>query len=293
MITFFTTLRPCEGIFGVMQRNAVASWSLLKPKCEIILFGNDKGVAELAREFNARHIPDVALNQEGIPLLNDMFKKAEEMASNKLLCHINGDIILMSDFVEAVRIVSDWRDRFLMIGQLWELDINKAIGFSSGWEEKLRTQIDSECNLVWPRTISYFVFSNGIWNKIPPLNTGRGTTDWWLLWEALSNKIPVVDATGKTMPIHQRHSRNRGDPAGQASLHQNIKFLTENIEILKRKGVRDVYGSVNLATHMIGRKGVRRAFGWPYLRDRMRCNKWVRYCMIKTRPVRKMMGFFK
>jgi hypothetical protein len=51
MLTLFTTAKPFEGHSGVIQRNALKSWKLLHPDIEIILFGDDAGGAELAREL--------------------------------------------------------------------------------------------------------------------------------------------------------------------------------------------------------------------------------------------------
>jgi hypothetical protein len=51
MLTLFTTAKPCEGHSGVIQRNALKSCKLLHPEIEIILFGDDAGGAEIAKEL--------------------------------------------------------------------------------------------------------------------------------------------------------------------------------------------------------------------------------------------------
>jgi hypothetical protein len=48
MLTLFTTAKPFEGHSGVIQRDALKSWKLLRPDIEIILFGDDAGGAEIA-----------------------------------------------------------------------------------------------------------------------------------------------------------------------------------------------------------------------------------------------------
>ena len=45
MLTLFSTCKPFHGHNGVIQRNALKSWRLLHPDIEIILFGDDEGVA--------------------------------------------------------------------------------------------------------------------------------------------------------------------------------------------------------------------------------------------------------
>src|SRR5579864_9113444 len=98
MITFFTTAKAFGGHSGVIQRNALQSWKLLDPNVEIILFGDDDGAGEAARELGIRHEPEVARNPIGLPYINYMFDRAEEIASHDVLCYINCDIILTSDF---------------------------------------------------------------------------------------------------------------------------------------------------------------------------------------------------
>ena len=59
MLTLFTTAKPCEGHSGVIQRNALKSWKQLHPEIEIILFGDDAGGAEIAKELGFPHEPFV------------------------------------------------------------------------------------------------------------------------------------------------------------------------------------------------------------------------------------------
>ena len=46
MLTFFTTAKPFVGHSGVIQRNALKSWTLMHPFAEVILFGNETGGAD-------------------------------------------------------------------------------------------------------------------------------------------------------------------------------------------------------------------------------------------------------
>ena len=51
MLTLFTIPKAFEGHSGVIQRNAIKSWTLLQPQCEIILMGDDEGTGEAAAEM--------------------------------------------------------------------------------------------------------------------------------------------------------------------------------------------------------------------------------------------------
>jgi hypothetical protein len=56
MITLITCPKPFRGHSKIIQRNAIKSWTLLEPKPEILLMGDDEGTAEAAAEFGARHV---------------------------------------------------------------------------------------------------------------------------------------------------------------------------------------------------------------------------------------------
>ena len=102
MITFFSAPKPFAGHIGVIQRNAIRSWTLLHPDVEVILFGNEKGTAEVAQELGVRHEADVARNEFGTPLLHHIFRRAQETARHEWVCYSNADIIQTQQFRSAL-----------------------------------------------------------------------------------------------------------------------------------------------------------------------------------------------
>jgi hypothetical protein len=73
MLTFFTTAKPFRGHSWRIQRNALTSWKLIHPDAEVILFGEDDGAAETARELGLRHEPYIERNEYGAKRLDYMF----------------------------------------------------------------------------------------------------------------------------------------------------------------------------------------------------------------------------
>lgn len=73
MLTPFSIPKPFRGHIGIIQTNAIQSWTLLRPSCEIILFGNEEGTGYIADRFRILHVPEVESNEYGTPLLNSMF----------------------------------------------------------------------------------------------------------------------------------------------------------------------------------------------------------------------------
>jgi hypothetical protein len=88
MLTFFTTAKPFLGHDGVIQRNALKSWTLLRPDVEVILFGDDAGAEETARALGIRHEPRVE-NERGSKRLGYLFARVQAIARYDLLCYID------------------------------------------------------------------------------------------------------------------------------------------------------------------------------------------------------------
>jgi hypothetical protein len=234
MLTLFTTPKPFRGHIATIQRNAVQSWTLLRPRPEIIIFGDEAGTAEIAREFDLCHVPDVARNEYGTPLLSELFAKAQSIANQKLLCFINADIVLMSDFVATVQRISF--QQFLMSGQRWDVDINQDWDYSAGWEIRLQAHVEEHGQLHTPNAMDYFVFSGNLEIKLPPFAVGRIGWDNWFISYAKKQRVPVVDASEVVMAVHQNHDYTHiptdaiGEPGGMEAWQRGPE-ARRNLEI--------------------------------------------------------------
>ncbi len=197
--------RAFRGHLGIIQRNAIQSWLQLRPACEVILFGDDAGTAEIAGEFNIRHVPQVKRNAYGTPLLNDLLHEAERVARYPWLCYANADIVLMADFLLAVRHVIDCEPRCLMICRRWDMDLSERLDFHPGWERELNARV-AQTGRRRPHTaIDCFVFPGGLWEDIPALALGRGMWDNWLIYGARARRVPVIDLSDAVLAVHQNH----------------------------------------------------------------------------------------
>ncbi len=204
-LTIFATPKKFDGHIGVIQRNAIASWTRIKPTPEVILFGSEPGTAETAAEFRLHHVPVVKCNEWGTPLVSDLFAQAEQVGAGATLCYVNADIILFDDLSQAVSRVTQWSDRFLMVGRRTDLDVKDAIVFSDDWAWNLASHARRDGKLQIARSIDYFAFSRSLYPDIPPLAIGRFWWDNWLLWKARSLEANVVDASRAVLAVHQNH----------------------------------------------------------------------------------------
>jgi hypothetical protein len=174
MLTIFATPKPFHGHVNIIQRNALRSWTLLHPSVEVILFGDDEGAAEVAREAAIRYEAHVERNDAGMKRVDYLFGRAQTLAHHELVCYVNCDIILMGDFVRALEHVRAKYTRFLMVGRRWDTPITEAIEFSYGWEEKIRNLAVSLNDRRSEWYIDYFAFARGTFvDDFPPLVLGK------------------------------------------------------------------------------------------------------------------------
>lgn len=203
MLTIFTIPKPFTGHNKIIQRNAVQSWKRIKPECEIILFGNDEGVAEIAHELNIKHIPEVEKNEFGTPLLSSAFDLAQKLAMHDTLMYVNADIIFMPDIMTAVRKIG--KKDFLICGRRWDLDILGEIDFNNNtWIATLLNDINTMGVLHGLSGMDYFIFPKNLIN-MPAFAVGRPGWDTWLIYNMRVKNIPVIDATQAITIIHQNH----------------------------------------------------------------------------------------
>jgi hypothetical protein len=204
MITIFTLPKAFRGDINIIQRNAIQSWLKVCPSCEIILFGEEEGMADVAKEFNISHILSIKKNEWGTPLLNSAFNEAQKQAKNDILTYLNTDIILTNDFLPAVQKIKT--PLFLMGGRRWDLDIKKEIDFKEpDWEEKLSLEIQKRGKLHGFSGIDYLVFPRNLPHELPPFAVGRPGWDNWLIYHIRRSKIAVIDATQAVTVVHQTH----------------------------------------------------------------------------------------
>jgi hypothetical protein len=218
MITFFTTGKAFVGHSGVIQRNALKSWTLVHPEAEVILFGDDEGAADVARELGIRHEAHTEKNAAGSNRADYMFARAQRIARHDVLCYSNCDIIFLQDFRKALEHVLATHKEFLMVGRRWDVEITQPRDFANpDWQKQIRNLVYLKGTQRGADWIDYFVFSRGLFCEMPSLAVGRAFWDHWMVWKALEMKTPVVDVSPAALAVHQNHDY-RHHPLGKAGV---------------------------------------------------------------------------
>ena len=250
MLTIFTIPKPFKGHDNIIQRNAIQSWLKLRPRCEIIISGDDAGVAETAHELGVKHIASIEKNEFGTPLLSSAFSSAQKLAENNILMYTNSDVVFFQDLIEAIKRID--KPSFLLCGRRWDLDIEEEIDFTNnGWTDKLLERVKSEGKLHGLSGMDYFVFPrNSV--DMPAFAVGRPGWDTWLIYNMRSRRVPVINATDAITVIHQNHDfthskfgeKNRvGGPEWQRNIEiagglTNMLTLRDASWVLGESGLR-------------------------------------------------------
>jgi hypothetical protein len=290
MITFFSTPKPFRGHIGIIQRNAINSWKVAHPDAEVILFGDEEGAAEAARDLGARHEPDVERNLHGTPLLSSLFGCADRLARHDRLCFLNADILLTDDFLLSSNRLNQIRDRCLMVGRRCDVNITEPYDFFlPNWSLRVRSIARASGKLRPAQWIDYFAFPRGLLrDQVPPFAVGRPGYDNWLLWKVRSMGVPVVDATQVILAIHQNHDYAH-HPGGQTGLWKDVE--AQQNQALMGKGH---FATIDNATHKLTPKGLQVNY-YHYVAttkrkmESARSTAWFGILSV-TRPLRSRLG---
>jgi hypothetical protein len=226
--------------------------------CEIVLVGDEAGSAQVARELNCIHEPQLAYTRFGRPLVSSVIEAGERHAPHELICYINADVILTDALTSAVRQLAGLREQWVMVGRRWNVEIEGAWDFSEADSTERLTELAHRAGrLTGPSAIEYFVYKRGLWGAIPPFGKGSGREDNWLIHRALSLNAILVDATDAVLAVHQNHDPPRLSGSKYTTTPE-FPDREANDRILEQNRISDVLGFIDDATHVLDEAGLRR-----------------------------------
>ncbi|MCH2182971.1 MAG: glycosyltransferase family 8 protein [Mariniblastus sp.] len=208
LVTLFAVPKSFEGKNETIQENAIRSWRSLEPVVEVLLVGDDPGVAEAAQRLGVRHLPGIETNEQGTPLLSSAFRLAEQQSQAPLLMYSNCDIIYLDDLLTTFeQLATQSRlTEYLGIGRRTDLQVDDLIDFEDRSSvEKLEYQLEAEGTPAAIVCKDYFIFPKGVFSDLPEFAVGRGNWDNWMVHSAKQRDIPVVNLSQSLRAVHQEH----------------------------------------------------------------------------------------
>lgn len=244
-LVLFTTPRPFEGLFGMIQDNAWRSWYFLDPAPDKIVFFADEEHEGIEALTVARLVGEIEpvrqRSKNGVPIVTDMFSRAQEMAD--IACYVNADLLLENDLVPAIKIAASQFEECLIVARRWNVQILKPMGFGKGWEQRLRKKVEEQGSQSVDCLIDLFAWKGNVLEGLDPFVVGRYTWDNAIIARALKNNAPVVDISPVVRMTHQNHAirawadldadYNRGFGALLCSLKDSTHTLMPDGGIVK------------------------------------------------------------
>ncbi len=207
--TIFTLPKPFTGDADLIQRNAIGSWAALGTDVEVLLIGDESGIAEAATQMGVGHVAEVKRNATGTPLINNAFSSAAQHTQSEILIYCNADVILDRSFIDSIRTVANdpsVGSSFLAIGRRTDVDVDQLIDWSEPRElSRLFANFRQHGKRVSIICKEYFAFRRTDFQDVPAFAVGRGNWDSWMVASAKQNRMPVVSLSKTAAVYHQKH----------------------------------------------------------------------------------------
>lgn len=213
------------------QRRALLSWLRLKPRPKVVLLGDDPSLAAIASEFPEGVVTveaDIDYNMRGMPMFHSIMYRARNADTNVSVV-INGDIVLLQDFLVAMQKTAKMFDNWILTAMRWDMKTlpYRFVHRGKGVVELIKTstgeQVLDEEVAAHGRELGVLHTYGGVdfwaWNVktpdiplhetiMPPFSFGRGRYDNWLTHHmvAEADKRAVVDASDAIVNIHVAHA---------------------------------------------------------------------------------------
>jgi hypothetical protein len=228
-LTLFSAPKPFTNPhIRIIQRNAIKSWLALGSDVQVILIGEEEGLAETAAEFGVIHLPDVKRNSSHTPLVSSIFDMARRATDSPLMAYINADMLVLPSFLKGARQAAQLSAHYLLVGQRWDLDVRTPLDFGPRWAERLETDLKARGRLHTRGGSDYFIYPRTCFTEIPNFAIGRAGWDNWMIFESRRRGWPCIDATSAIQVIHQDHDYSHL-PQGQA--HYRLPETFENVRL--------------------------------------------------------------
>lgn len=213
-IEIFSAPKPFLGQDKEVNLRAIRSWQRLEPSPRITLLGCDAGYEEVAKQYGLHIRRDVDKTFLGVPLFNSMVHVANQSSATVVVI-MNGDIVLLQDFMKTIKRILAKFHHFLIISARYDIDSlpNDAQEGSQNYDDVMRDYALRHGTLH-----TYGGMDLWAWNpsgprlfdgEMPHFIFGRGKYDNWLTHETIAaGRRHVIDASEAVMSIHIRHGYN-------------------------------------------------------------------------------------
>ena len=186
MLTLFSIPKAFGGHIGADPAQRGAELAALGHGVQVMLVGDEAGVAASAGSSASSHVPGVALSEHGTPRIDDAFARVDALAEHPLRCFVNADVVLLDDFLPAVTAVEAPFDRFLIVGATARprrVEDDLVLDGAEPCRARSARAATRAARAARPRSTTSSS-PPGLFDPLPPFVVGRARFDNWLVWQA-------------------------------------------------------------------------------------------------------------
>lgn len=258
-LCIFTAPKPfTDEHIATIQRNAIRSWAAMSADVEVLLIGDEVGVAQAAKELGVAHFKDVKCNAHGTPLVSSICAVARAASDAPIMAYVNADILLLPETLPIAQNIARQTPDFVLLGQRYDLDVKTAIDFSAGWDEQLGQRVAKQGQLHPLGGSDYFIFPRHLYTQIPDFAIGRSGWDNWMIYQGVSQGWTVIDATPTLTVVHQDHDYSH---LQSERGHQRHQETDENTSLAG--GMRKMYMLLDVPYQLVNSQVRRAAWSLP------------------------------
>jgi hypothetical protein len=206
-VVIISTFKPFLKEFKIEQTNAIRSWKKLRCNPKIVIIGDDQGVEEICKKENIINHPLVKKDNNGTPLVADIFEKGWKYATEDDICiFVNGDIILTDSLCDTldrfVNEYSNYKDIKYMITAIRFDWINyREIDFeNTQWENDINKDIIGQ--YAPPTAGDIFIHKKNTFT-VPHSGIAKMCYDSWIMGYANKYFDITINATSSLKIYHQ------------------------------------------------------------------------------------------
>jgi len=285
LVTLFTAPKPfTDAHIRVIQRNMLSNWLALGDAVEVVVIGDDPGIAENCQEYGVRHLPEVRCNENSTPLISSIFELGRGVNESPFLAYANADILFHPELLTVLRVLAKKKNRFLAVGQRWDLDVKEPMDFNEGWDRRLCERAFRDGTLHKQSGSDYFIYPRACFREIPDFAVGRAGWDNWMIYWARRQGWPVIDMSKSILVVHQNHDY-RHLPGGVS--HYRLPETSINVQI--GGGRRTIFTLKDASHILVDEKLRQKPFTWetfwreveifPLIRLRSRPLGWLSFAL--------------
>jgi len=195
--------KPWNDIFSSIQKTAIKSWIKLFGESGVItLLGNEEGTESVAKELSVNYDICAGKNEWNTPLVSSIFETINRLTpSDGIICFINADIVLGSDFLKTCETIATSTFDWLLIGKRRDLDLKNTDAEKYSVDEIRQLAMSEGIDHGWDG-IDYFVFLPNTFCFVYPFALGKFVWDQWLVGNAFRRGICTIDGSETILAVH-------------------------------------------------------------------------------------------